>query len=46
MFGKIGSYLKKNKVFSLMAKSRYSYYNEVPKFDPKKDYYQILQVTK
>lgn len=46
MFGKVITHFKKHKIVSLITKNRYLYYNEVPKFDPKKDYYQILQVTK
>lgn len=31
---------------SLQNKNKYTFYNEVPKFDPSKDYYSILNVTK
>lgn len=31
---------------SLTKKNFCRFYNEVPKFDPSKDYYQVLEVTK
>ncbi len=31
---------------SLTQKNFCRFYNEVPKFDPSKDYYQVLEVTK
>lgn len=31
---------------SLLSRNRFTFYNEVPKFDPSKDYYSILEVSK
>ena len=31
---------------SLQMRSGYHFHNEVPKFDPAKDYYKILEVNK
>lgn len=46
MFRKILRVAKNNLAGSLVKRNVFNFYNEVPKFDPSKDYYQILEVTK
>ena len=44
----LGNLIRKIKAPSktLLKNTRYSFYNEVPKFDPTKDYYSILEISK
>jgi molecular chaperone DnaJ len=42
IIGKLGTAASR----SLFSRGKYSFYNEVPKFDPQKNYYDILGVNK
>jgi curved DNA-binding protein CbpA len=46
MLGKFLGVIRNPQIRSLARKNVFHLYNEVPKFDPSKDYYQILEVTK
>lgn len=46
MLGKFLRAIKNPEIKGLAKKNFFSFYNEVPKFDPSKDYYRILEVGK
>jgi curved DNA-binding protein CbpA len=46
MLGKFLKVVNNPSARSLIRKNFCNFYNEVPKFDPTKDYYQVLEVSK
>lgn len=46
MLGKFLKVIQNPQLKTLVKKNIYRIFNEVPKFDPEKDYYQILEVNK
>lgn len=46
MFGKFLRVISNPQTKNLVRKNVFNFYDQVPKFDPSKDYYQILEVTK
>jgi preprotein translocase subunit Sec63 len=46
MLGKFLRVIQNSKTRSIVKKNIFHFYNQVPKFDPSKDYYQILEVGK